>query len=240
MASSGHHQGPADTKRLMSRATRHSLLLAFLCGTLPLVVGCKQESIGDKIDRARQQTEAAAQQPSDPRITSDNAADFLPIIHDEHIEFDYGRAWTEISEYGFTTVLELLAATDDEEYAGAGLSFYCAEDAGIPNAWLVLRLYQWDPVSDTSAYATFADRPEGRVEAKLGTAANARWLSWNLQWAGDHIELADATNFLREAKRHNVLRIRVPLSGRTAEATFRLWPGLNTMIQPNLDWCGLY
>lgn len=182
----------------------------------------------------------AAKEPPDQQITSDNAADLLPIVLDQLIEFDYGRAWTEVGEYGFATALELLAATDDDEYAGAGLSSYCVEEAAIPAVELVLRLYQWDPDSDRSTYATFADEPVGRVRFRFGTAPDATWRFWNLQWAGEHIRLADATNFLREAKRHNVLQVRVPLPGRTAHASFRLWPGLSTPIQPNLDWCGAY
>ena len=208
--------------------------------TLLTAVGCNQESTEDKIDRVHQQISEAAREPSDPQITTDNAADLLPIVLNEEFEFESGRAWTETGEFGFLTGLTIFGATDDDEVQGAVLAIYCAEQSALPAAWLILRTYRLYPAEGEPAYAYFSNQPDQRVLVRFGRVPDATWKSWGLEPAGQQIELADATNFVREAKRHSEVRIRVPLPGRVAEATFSLLRGLNTPIQPNLDWCGLY
>jgi len=212
------------------------LIAMLVCIVLISAVGCGQ----NPIERSRDELAQRLQEPVDPQITSDNAGDLLPIVLHEDIQFDYGWAWTEMGESGLLTALDIYGSTDDDEFSDAVMSFYCEERSPLPASWLILRLYQWDPVNEKPTFPTVVHQTEDELQVNFGLLPEARWRSWGLAWLGSHIELADATNFLREAKRHNELRIRVPLPGRVAEAKFRLLRALNTPIQPNLDWCGAY
>lgn len=222
------------------RVPRCLLLCSLLCAALLAAVACAQESISDKIDRARQQTAAAARQPPDPQITSDNAPDLLPVILEQ--ELVAGPVYASASvhpEIGFRTLLSI-SSRDNSDF-GFRLYFICDQDRPeVSVVWVAIAAYRWEETTERWLPLEFSAEDADTARARFGLAPTAAWRKWSFEVRPDYMGIIDGTNFLREAKKHSRVQIAIPLVGGVETTTFNLRVALNTPIQPNLDWCGLY
>ncbi len=165
----------------------------------------------------------------------------LPILLEEAFAGEHfaARAYLD-QEIGFRTYLSVASFADDLEVEWVTLSFFCDTHRLPQTVHVGVQAFRRHPETDQRVVVTLspAHEPEARASFRSSSQRNSR--RWGFDVYEPQMEIYDGTGFLREAKRHEEVWIRIPLPGRVAEMRFDLEGVFDTPIQPNLDWCGAY
>ena len=165
----------------------------------------------------------------------------LPILLEERIVGEHfaARAYMD-QEIGFRTYLSVASFPVDPEIEWATLSFFCDAQRLTQTVHVGIKAFRRDPESNQRVVVTLSPLDAPDATASFGSSPQGHWWRWGLDVYETQMEIYDGTSFLREAKRHQEVWVRIPLPGRVAETRFDLRGVFDTPIQPNLDWCGAY
>lgn len=175
----------------------------------------------------------------DPSAEIETSA--LPILPEEPIVGEHFAAGAYIDEeIGLRTFLGVKSFLDDPEAEWATLFFFCDTQRLTQTVHVGVQAFRRHPETAQGVVVTLSPSEAREATASFGPSLQRNWRRWGFDVYELQMEIYDGTHFLREAKRHEEVWVRVPLPGRVAEMSFDLRGVFDTPIQPNLDRCGEY
>ena len=143
-------------------------------------------------------------------------------------------------EIGFRTFLSIASFSDDLEVEWATLTFFCDTQRLTQTVHVGVQAFRRHPETNQREVLTLSPSDAPEATASFGSSPRRNWRRWGIDVYEPQMQIYDGTHFLREAKRHEEVWVRIPLPGRVAEMSFDLRGVFDTPIQPNLDRCGEY